>query len=70
MAAPARASPAAIARLHTEVVKFVHAAEVKKQFLREGLERLGDSPRAFSANLRDETAKWRKIVQAAGIQAE
>jgi tripartite-type tricarboxylate transporter receptor subunit TctC len=70
MAAPAKTSPRAVERLHAEAIRAVHNVEVKKLLLREGLESLGNSPLEFATNLRDEIAKWRKVVAAAGIVAE
>jgi hypothetical protein len=39
-------------------------------FSRDGLESLGNSPQEFSANLKAETAKWHKVVAAAGIKPD
>jgi tripartite-type tricarboxylate transporter receptor subunit TctC len=69
MAAPAKTPPPIIARLHAESVKIVQSPEVKKLFLRDGLESLGNTPQEFAADLKEEIAKWQKVVKAAGIQA-
>jgi tripartite-type tricarboxylate transporter receptor subunit TctC len=69
MAAPAKTPPAIITRLHAESVKIVQSPEVKKLFLRDGLESLGNTPQEFAADLKEEIAKWHKVVAAAGIQA-
>ena len=70
MAAPAKTPPAVITRLHGEVAKIVQQPEVKKLLLREGLESLGNSPQEFAADLKEEIAKWQKVVKAAGIQPD
>ncbi len=70
MVVPSRTPPAIVSRLHTEAAKIVHQPEVKKQFLREGLESLGNTPQEFAADLKEEIAKWQKVVKAAGIQPE
>jgi tripartite-type tricarboxylate transporter receptor subunit TctC len=70
MAAPARTPPAIVNRLHAEVAKIVHQPDVKKLLLREGLESLGNTPQEFAADLKEEIAKWHKVVKAAGIQAD
>ncbi|MCC7082428.1 MAG: tripartite tricarboxylate transporter substrate binding protein [Burkholderiales bacterium] len=69
MAAPARTPPPVLARLHAESVKIVRSAPVKRLFLKDGLESLGNTPQEFAADLKAEIAKWRKVVAAAGIQA-
>ena len=70
MAAPAKTPQSVVTRLHAEVAKIVHVAEVKKLLLREGLESLGNSPQEFAVNLKEEITKWQKVVKAAGIQPE
>lgn len=70
MAAPAKTSPRIVERLHADAARAVQHADVKKLLLREGLESLGNTQSEFAASLRDEIAKWRKVVAAAGIVAE
>jgi tripartite-type tricarboxylate transporter receptor subunit TctC len=70
MAAPAKTPPAIVNRLHAESVKIVQSPEVKKLLLREGLESNGNTPQEFAADLKEEIAKWQKVVKAAGIRAE
>jgi len=69
MAAPAKTPQPILARLHEESVKIVQSPEMKKLFLRDGLESLGNTPQEFAADLKEEIAKWQKVVAAAGIQA-
>jgi tripartite-type tricarboxylate transporter receptor subunit TctC len=69
MAAPAKTPQPILARLHEESVKIVQSPAIKKLFLRDGLESLGNTPQEFAADLKDEIAKWQKVVAAAGIQA-
>jgi tripartite-type tricarboxylate transporter receptor subunit TctC len=70
MLAPAKTPQALLARLNAEVVKIVHLPEVKKVLNHEGAEPVGNSPQEFTAILRSETAKWAKVIKAAGIKAE
>jgi tripartite-type tricarboxylate transporter receptor subunit TctC len=44
--------------------------EVRQRLLNDGAEPVGSSPEEFAAYLRAETAKWAKVVQAAGIKPE
>ncbi len=69
MAAPAKTPQPILARLHAESVKIVQSPAIKKLFLRDGLESLGNTPQEFAADLKQEIAKWQKVVAAAGIQA-
>ncbi|MEO8443256.1 MAG: tripartite tricarboxylate transporter substrate binding protein [Betaproteobacteria bacterium] len=70
MLAPAKTPAAIIARLNTEVAKAMHTAELKTVLNTEGAEPIGNSPQAFGALLREETAKWAKVIKAAGIKAD
>jgi tripartite-type tricarboxylate transporter receptor subunit TctC len=69
MLAPAKTPQPILKRLHAETVKIVQAPEVRKLLLREGLEASGNTPQEFAADLKEEIAKWHKVVAAAGIQA-
>jgi len=68
--APAKTPGAIVAKINAEVVRMLAAPEVKKIFSNEGGEAVGNSPREFSAVIISETAKWAKVVKAAGIKIE
>ena len=68
--APAKTPHAIIAKLNAEVVRMLATPEVKKIFANEGGEAVGNSPEAFAAIVKSETAKWAKVVKAAGIKIE
>lgn len=70
MLAPARTPAAIIARLNAEAAKAMHTAELKTVLNTDGAEPIGNSPQAFGAILREETAKWSKVIKAAGIKAD
>ncbi len=59
-----------ITKLHTGVVRALQNPEVRQRLLNDGAEPIGSSPEEFSAYLRSETAKWAKVIQAAGIKPE
>jgi tripartite-type tricarboxylate transporter receptor subunit TctC len=68
--APAKTPRPIIAKLNAEVVRMLAIPEVKKIFANEGGEAVGNSPEAFAAIVKSETAKWAKVVKAAGIKIE
>jgi tripartite-type tricarboxylate transporter receptor subunit TctC len=70
MLAPAGTPAAIISRLHAESVKIIQSDEVKKLFLRSGMEADGNSPKEFAATIREEIDKWMKLVKSAGIKAQ
>ena len=68
--APARTPRPIIDRLHREIVKALHSPEVERRLLAEGSEIGGGSPDAFAAYIRNEIAKWTRVVKEAGIRAD
>lgn len=70
MLAPAKTPKAVIARLNAEVARIVHMPEAKAVLVHEGAEPVGNTPEEFAAIIRTETAKWAKVIKAAGIKAD
>jgi tripartite-type tricarboxylate transporter receptor subunit TctC len=68
--APARTPAAVIAKLNRETAQILHQPEVKTVFLNEGAEPVGNKPEEFGAIIKTETAKWAKVIRAAGIKAD
>ena len=68
--APAKTPSAVIAKIHAEVARALHTAEVRKTFANEGVETVANTPDAFAAIVRAELAMWAKVVRAAGIKVE
>jgi tripartite-type tricarboxylate transporter receptor subunit TctC len=66
--APARTPQAIINLLNAEAVKIVNSAEVKKLFLRRGMESVGNSQKEFGDSIREDVDKWKKLVKSAGIK--
>ncbi|MEI9803980.1 MAG: tripartite tricarboxylate transporter substrate binding protein [Pseudolabrys sp.] len=67
--APAGTPPAIIKKLNTEIVKALRSPEISARLSEEGAELIAGSPEAFDAYLKSETAKWGKVIKAAGIKA-
>jgi len=59
-----------VERLNREVNEAIHGAEMKKQLATDGLEPAGGTPAHFAAILKDEAARWSKVVQEANIKIE
>jgi tripartite-type tricarboxylate transporter receptor subunit TctC len=59
--------PATIGRLHGEVVAMLKRAEFNDKFVGLGMEPEGSTPQAFAAQIRDEKAKWAKVIQLARV---
>jgi len=68
MVAAARTPPAIVAKLNAAAVAALNAPEVKEKLSAQGAVLVGDTPEQFKAFVRDEIAKWAKVIQAAGIK--
>lgn len=65
-----RTPPAIVQRLERELRAVLNDADAKERFLKQGLEVEHRSAAEFAALIGSEFAKWRKVVQAAGITPE
>lgn len=68
--APAKTPKAIIDRLHAEIVKALHSAEIERRLLAEGSQIGGISPEEFGRHIKTEIAKWQRVVKEANIRAE
>ncbi len=60
--------PDIIAKLNGEIAKVMQSPEMKKQLLAQGVEARVSTPEQFGALIKNETAKWGKIIADAGIK--
>jgi tripartite-type tricarboxylate transporter receptor subunit TctC len=67
---PAATPRAIIDRLSRENAKTLSAAEVKEQLASQGIDGSPTSPEAFGAYVRNEVAKWGKVVKESGAKVE
>lgn len=68
--APAATPKPIIARLNTELVKALAAADVRKRFAELGTDAVSSTPEQLGAYHREELARWSKVIKTAGIQPE
>lgn len=68
--APAKTSPAIIARLNSEMVKILRSAEGKSSLAGRGLEAVGSTPQEYAAQIKDEYTRYGRIAKAAGIRVD
>jgi len=64
---PTGTPSAIIAKLNTELVRAVHAADVQASLANEGAEAVGSSPEEFAAFIRAEIPRWAVAVKTAGL---
>jgi len=69
--APGNTPPDAVAYLATEIGKVTAKPDFKERFERVGLQLVQESrPDVFAVFVKDEIARWTKLIQAAGIQPQ
>ena len=67
--APAGTPAAVINRLNEEARKALAAKDVRELIFTQGLDPAGTSPDEFAALIRDEIARWSRVVKVSGFKA-
>lgn len=70
MLAPGRMPQAILGKLNSEINLALKVPALVQRFAAAGLEPVGNSSAAFAAMIRDEVARWRKVVAAANIRVD
>ena len=66
--APAKTPPEIITRLNGELQKMLQRRDVLDRLNNEGVEPLGGTPQQYADHIKNEMARWAKVIKAAGIQ--
>ena len=67
--APARTPRPVVDKLRAEFAKAVNSREVRQQLLVNGMYPVGDGPDALLRTMREDTARWGRIMRAVNFQA-
>lgn len=65
--APAGTPPEAVARLNAELVKITRSPDFMADLNRTGAQPVGSTPEAFADFIREQTARWAKVIKEANI---
>lgn len=68
--APAGTPEAIITKLHAEVVRALRSPDVAERFAVQGIDVIGSSPAEFAAFIRQDLAKYEKLVKTANIRID
>jgi tripartite-type tricarboxylate transporter receptor subunit TctC len=68
--APAGTPQPVVRRLNAELVKIMHAPEMKEKLTATGTEPLTSTPEEFAAYIKREIAKWGDVIRKAGVKAD
>jgi tripartite-type tricarboxylate transporter receptor subunit TctC len=70
VAAPAAVPKDVVARLNREIVKVMQMPDIRERFMQQGIDPETSTPEQFARLIRDEYARWTKVIVAAGIKLE
>ena len=59
-----------IMKLHDEIQRRVIKSELREQLIKDGYEISGLGPEEFAAFMKQETARWAKVIQTANVKTE
>jgi tripartite-type tricarboxylate transporter receptor subunit TctC len=68
--APVGTPAEVVDRLNTEIGRAMSAADIKAQLTKAGIEPLHSTSLEFAATIRNDTAKWSKVVKASGATVD
>jgi tripartite-type tricarboxylate transporter receptor subunit TctC len=67
MLVPAHTPAPVIQRLNAELMRALQSSDVRKKLALQGAEPLGSTPEAYGKYLKDEIARWAKVVKDTGV---
>ena len=67
---PANVSPRIVAKVNTDIVALLNAPDVKARLAQQGIDVTTGTPQALARLIRDDHARWGKIIKATGIRSE
>ena len=70
LTAPAKTPREIIMKINADVIKIVNSPELKERLKADGSDPVGNSPEQYAAFLRNEIAKWAKVIKFANVKPE
>jgi tripartite-type tricarboxylate transporter receptor subunit TctC len=67
---PAATPKDVVARLNREIVKLMALPDVRDKFAQQSVDPAASTPEEFAQLIRDEVARWTKVIRSAGIKLE
>jgi len=68
LTAPARTPKDVVTKINRDVLRVLKSPDLLERLKAEGSDPVGNSPEQYGAFLREEIAKWRKVIQFANIK--
>ena len=70
LVAPAQTPPDIVRKIHRDVSEILKQRDVADKLNQQGALPIGDTPEEFTQYIRDEIAKWGKVVREANIKLD
>lgn len=70
LAAPARTPPAIVERVYRVAAEVLKEPDIVARLTADGATPVGNSPQAFSQEIRDDIVRWAKVIKAANISLQ
>jgi tripartite-type tricarboxylate transporter receptor subunit TctC len=67
LVAPPGTPSAVVSRINADAVEALKLADVKARFLEQGAEPVGNTPAEMAAFVKEEMARWQKVIQSANV---
>jgi tripartite-type tricarboxylate transporter receptor subunit TctC len=67
---PAKTPPEIVAKINAESAKIVNSAEVKARLVPQGMDIATGSPQELARIIREDHARWGKVIRDAGVKPE
>jgi tripartite-type tricarboxylate transporter receptor subunit TctC len=67
---PAGTPKPIVTKLHGELIKALAQADVKERMFNLGMEPAGNTPEEFAVLVRNDIAKWGKVIRESGVKAD
>ncbi|HEY5019641.1 MAG TPA: tripartite tricarboxylate transporter substrate binding protein [Steroidobacteraceae bacterium] len=67
LVAPPGTPPAVVARINADAVEALKLPDVQSRFLEQGAEPVGNTPAEMAAFVKEEMARWQKVIQTANV---
>jgi len=68
LVAPAATPKPIIDRLNREIVKVINLPDIRELLSKQGVDPEPNSPAEFAKIIRDDYARWTKVIRAAGLK--
>ncbi|KQT11196.1 tripartite tricarboxylate transporter substrate binding protein [Ramlibacter sp. Leaf400] len=68
--APASTPPAVLEKIHADVTRVLNLPEIRETFAAQGAEVVANSQAEFTRKVREDVAKWRKVVEQLQLKVD